>query len=97
MGFIRRLAGCIDDDQEMISAICHHYVVKNASAHIREEGIAQPPWYQTENIDWNEPLERPRCIASIARLRAHSDLPHMRNIEQTGDRARMKMLLEHAQ
>jgi hypothetical protein len=42
MCFILRFVGCIDDDQQMITAICHHHIVKNAAMRVREEGIAQP-------------------------------------------------------
>jgi len=41
MRFIRRLAGGIDDEQEIVPAICDHQIIKNAAMRIREEGIAQ--------------------------------------------------------
>jgi hypothetical protein len=43
MFFIRRFAGCIDDDQQIITAICDHQIIKNAAMRVREESITQPP------------------------------------------------------
>ena len=48
------------------------------------------------DVDWNEALERLACLLDISGLRAQDQLAHMRYIEKTGGRARMKMLLKYA-
>ena len=99
MRFIRFLAGCIDDKQQIISErICHHHVVENAALCVRKEGVAQATRLQAHDID-SERAARERDAASttLPDFARTDDLPHMRDVEQTGGRACMQVLFEYAE
>jgi hypothetical protein len=89
------LAGAVNDEQNMIAAIDGHQIVENAALRVGEIGIAHAPGLETGEIGGKEPLERKRRVPGRARFRAKRDLSHMRNVEERGGRAGVKVLLEH--
>ena len=97
MGFVRRLAGRVDDQEEAVAQVGDHQVVQDAACLVREKAIALAVRLQPENVDRQESLERAGDIGEIAaRARRHRDLAHMGHVEKASGCTRMQMLLEQA-
>src|SRR5262245_25219499 len=96
MRLIRFLTGRIDDKQQIVSEIGHHDVVKDPTLLARKEGIALSARRQARDVARDEAFKGESGILDAARSRIERDLSHMRDVEQTGSSACMKMLLEYA-
>src|SRR5262245_53371458 len=97
MRLIRFLTRCIDYKHKIVSEIGHHDVVKDPTLLVGQEGIALSARFQANHVARDELLKSDSGIRDGARSRIERDLSHMRDVEQTGSSARMKMLLEYAQ
>src|SRR5262245_12237279 len=97
MRLISFLTGCIDYKQQIVSEIGHHDVVKDPTLLVGQEGIALSARFQANHVARDDLLKSDSGIRDAARSRIERDLSHMRDVEQTGSSARMKMLLEYAQ
>jgi hypothetical protein len=84
MGDVGVLAGRIDDQKQVIPDIGDHQIVQNAARVIREHGVAHAARRETRDIARYQGLE---CRHPI--IAPHTDLPHMRHIEDGGPGARM--------
>ncbi len=89
------LARGIDDNHQAIPRPGwdpgRHQIVEDAACLIEQQGIAHPGWAERLQIAGNERLQRPRGGAA-----AQADLSHMRNIEEAGLGAGMKVLGDDA-
>ena len=54
--FICGLARGIDNEQNVIAAVGHHHIIEYATLVSGEESVALPPWFQTENVNGNQPF-----------------------------------------
>ena len=93
---IRRLAGSVDHQEQMVAEIRHHQVVENAAVAGGELGIALPARGYRHDILRYQPFQRQRGILDPAGFRAQRDLAHMRDIEQAGGHAGVQVFPEHA-
>ncbi len=96
MRFVLGLAGGIDHQEQMAAEIRHHQIVEDAAFVIGELRVALPAGCERQNILRHQPLQRQRRILDLARFGAERNLAHMRNVEQAGAGAGMKVLLQHA-
>jgi len=97
MPFIDNFATGIDNERKMVAAIADHQIIDDAAATVGEKRITLPRQPKAQYIDRHKALESLRSIGYPAGKRAQCDLPHMRDIEQTGGDAGMQMFLHHAQ
>ena len=96
MLFIDILAAGIDNERKMIAALADHQIIDDAAAAVGEKRIALPCRPKAQYIDWHKTLESLRSVGDPTGTRAQCDLPHMRDIEQTGGDTGVQMFLQYA-
>ncbi len=96
MAFVKSLAGCIDDQHQMIAVIRHHQVIENAARAVGQHRITLPPRRNSQYVARQQGFERLRRVHDAAGARTQRDLPHVRDVEQTGGCARVQVLLDDA-
>jgi hypothetical protein len=84
MGDVGRLAGRVDDQEEVIAAVGDHQVVENAARVVRKQRIARAPDTEPGDIARHKRFESGGSAVAL-----QADLPHVRHIEQRGAGARM--------
>ena len=90
------LRAALTTSMQMIALVRHHEVVEDAALGIGEQRVALPPGRQAEHIARHQCFERPRGIFDASRARADRDLAHVRDVEQAGGGAGVKVLLDDA-
>ena len=85
------LAGCIDDQQQVIFAACDHQVVENATAIVEKQAVALLARLQFPDVAGDQPLQR-----RIGTIADQPHLAHVGDIEQPGRRARVGVLRHDA-
>jgi hypothetical protein len=94
--FVRILATCIDDKEEMIAPVRDHQIVEDAARRIGEKRIPLSPFAETQQIDRCQALERACHALAAGRPGADGELTHMRHIEETRCGTGVEMLFENA-
>ena len=90
------LAGRVDHQVEMIAAVGDHEVVFEAALVVGEKPVTLAAGFQAGDVDRGDLFKRQRGIAHVAAFGADQDLPHVRDIEQPGLLAGVKVFLHHA-
>ncbi len=94
MGEIGVLAGGVDDQQEVIARAGDHQIVEDAAGIVGELGVALLTGSQARDVAGDQRLERLGGV--LPRLGGQPHLTHVRDIEQPGGGARLRMLGEDA-
>ena len=97
MPFIDILAAGIDNERKMIAALVDHQIIDDTAAVVGEKRVTLPCGSKAQYIDRHNALKSVRSVGHPAGTRAQCDLPHMRDIEQTGSDAGVQVFLQHAQ
>ena len=84
---IRHLAGPVDDDQKVRCAAGEHEVVQDARVVVKQHAVALAPGCEADDVDRHERLQRRRSVST-----GDAELPHVRDIKQTGSGARVQVL-----
>jgi hypothetical protein len=79
----------IDDEDELIAAVCDHQIVNDAAIRVCKKRVTLPPSDKCKHIDRNEALERRCDIVQLRIAGPQRDLTHVRNVKQTRMRARV--------
>ena len=81
----------VDDEAQHLAVFRRHQIVDDAAAIVGEDGVAHAAGTQADNIGGHEPLEFGGDIGA-----GEHDLPHMRDVEERGLGAGMKVLGDDA-
>ncbi len=88
VGNITDLAGAIDDDEDFIVALVEeHQVVDDAAVVVEQQAVALPAFGQIDHIHRHQGFEGAGGVGAFK-----AQLPHVRDIEQTGGPARVQVL-----
>ena len=88
---VGRLVGRVHHQEEAVLQAGDHQVVEDAGGLVGELGVAHPPRRQAPDVARHQGFQRLRRAVT-----RDSRLAHVRNVEQTGRRARVAVLREDA-
>ena len=91
MGDVHALAGRVDDQMEPVAGPRHHQVVDDAAVVVGELGVAHGPGREARDIPRHEAFE-----SSGAAAAGEAQLAHVRDIEEPGGGACLRVLRDDA-